>query len=100
MGTILNKTRFDDVDSDVGYAYRGFNYVIAVGERRFKVRVYDDEPTRATVISPTDAQRSREARELADCVTGQLGATRIDFYHGPTGTYEPVDLGTLEFGPG
>lgn len=46
-------TRFDDVDYDVGYAYRGYNYDIKNEEDVFLIRLYDDEPGQATVVRPT-----------------------------------------------
>ena len=102
MTSITSKERFDDVapensDGTVDYAYHGFNYVIAVDERVFQVRTYDDEPGIATVISPTDARTRPEARALVEFITSTLGCTGIQFYCGPVGTYRPVEIRTLEF---
>ena len=102
MASITSKERFDDVgpenpDGTVAYAYHGFNYVIAVDERAFQVRTYDDEPGIATVISPTDARTRPEARALVEFITSTLGCTGIQFYCGPVGTYRPVEIRTLEF---
>lgn len=81
MTNITSKVRFDDVapenpDGTVDYAYHGFNYVIAVGERVFQVRTYDDEPGIATVIGPTDARTRPEARALVEFITSTLGLVR------------------------
>ena len=97
-----NKERFDDVapenpDGTVDYAYRGYNYVIAVGEHTFLVRIYDTEPDVATVVDPTFARTSAEARELVEFITSTLGCTGVQFYCGPVGVYRPVDIRTLEF---
>ncbi len=48
MVSITSKERFDDVapdnpDGGVDYVYRGYSYVIAVGEHTFLVRIYDTE---------------------------------------------------------
>lgn len=100
--TITNKERFDDVgpqDTDglYEYAYHGCNYDITVGQHVFKVRIYDDAPGVATVISPTDARTLPEARELVTFLTSALGCIGVWFYCGSVGTYRPVDIRTLEF---
>ena len=82
--TIRNKRRFDDVgeqDADglCDYVYRGFNYEIATGERVFYVRTYDDEPSVAIVVKPTDARTSSEARPLVEFLLAALGCTSIKF---------------------
>jgi hypothetical protein len=102
MASIISKERFDDVapenpDGTVDYTYRGYNYVIAVGEQNFLVRIYDTESDVATVIDPTRARTRAEARELVDFITSTLGCTAIQFYCGPMGVYCPVDIRTLEF---
>jgi hypothetical protein len=101
MTSIISKERFDDVaeenpDGTVDYAYRGFNYVIAVEECIFHVRIYDHEGV-ATVIRPTNARTRPEARALVEFITSSLGCMGIRFYCGPVGTYRHVDIQTLEF---
>ena len=71
MITIRNKQRFEDIGEQgaagfYDYVYRGFNYEIATGEREFYVRTYDDEPGIATVVKPTNALTSSDARQLVD----------------------------------
>ena len=100
--SITSKERFDDVapensDGSVDYAYRGFNYVITVNERAFKVRTYDDEPGVATVISPTDARIRPEARALVEFITSTLACTNLQFYCHSAGTYRFVEIQTLQF---
>lgn len=102
MTSITSKERFDDVapenpDGTVDYAYHGFNYVIAVDESVFQVRMYDDEPGIATVISPTDARTRPDARALVEFITSTLGCAGIQFYCGPVATYRLVEIRTLEF---
>lgn len=102
MASITSKERFDDVapenlDGTVDYAYHGFNYVITVDERDFRVRTYDDEPGIATVIGPADARTRPEARALVEFITSTLSCTGIQFYCEPVGTYCPVEIQTLEF---
>ena len=102
MTSITSKKRFDDVaqencDGTVDYPYRGFNYVIAVDDRVFHVRTYDDEPGVATVISPTEARTYPEARELVEFITSCLGCMGIKFYCAAVGTYRQVESRTLTF---
>jgi hypothetical protein len=101
MMTIKNKRRFDDVgeqdaDGFYDYIYRGFYYEIAMGERVFHVRTYDDEPSVAIVVRPTQARTSSEARPLVEFLIATLGCTRIKFY-APDGGYRFIDNATLEF---
>lgn len=105
MISITTEERFDEVgppnvDGDYEYAYRGFNYEIAVGERVFRVRTYDDEPGRATVIDPTDARARLEARELVEFIISSLGCSGVRFYDERVGTYRPVAIATLAFTSG
>lgn len=102
MITITTEERFDDVgppraDGLYEYAYRGFNYEIAVGERVFRVRTYDDEPGIATVLDPTDARARPEARELVEFIISTLDCSSVRFYGERSGTYHPVALATLAF---
>jgi hypothetical protein len=102
MTTITSKKRFNDVapenpNGTIDYAYRGHNYIIAVNERGFHVRTYDDMPGTATVISPTDARTCAEARELVEFMISTLECTRVQFYYGQVGAYRFVEIRTLEF---
>ncbi len=69
MFTISQKERFDDVGEEnsegfVEHSYHGYNYSISNGKELFKVRTYDDEPSVATVVHPSDALVLPSAREL------------------------------------
>lgn len=96
MPDLISKERFDDVsDEDVNgwvdYAYHGYNYVIDVRGRRFKVRTYDHEPGVATVISPTSASRLPERAELVRFLENSIGCSRFAFYQEATGCYAEFD---------
>jgi len=102
MTSIRSHERFDDFapenpDGTVDYEYHGFNYVIAVGQRLFDVRTYDDEPGVASVIRPIDALNQPEARALAEFIVSEMGCASVQFYREPPGTFRPVDVRTLEF---
>jgi hypothetical protein len=95
MAIHITKTRFDDVTPEV--SYHGFHYSVTIGDQVFKIRSYDDSPGEFTVISPTSARQSPQARQLADYLISDLGCRQLKFYFGPGGTYRAVDLQTLEF---
>jgi hypothetical protein len=99
---IIKKTRFDDVgDADengfVDYAYQGFNYRIAVGQRTFTARTYDDEPGVWTISNSSGEQWLPEMRELAKFLISSQGCTVLKLYRGTTGGYAAVDPETMEF---
>ena len=94
---VENATRFDDVDREMGYEYRGFNYVIRNGMDRFIVRTYDDEPGKATVVRPTSMSTNCHLRVLVDFLQSELGAVSIWLYNGDTGCYAEIDLDGLRF---
>jgi len=89
--------RFDDVDYDAGYEYRGFNYLILGGVDEFFVRTYDDEPGGAMVLRPIDMATSTELRTLAEFLQTELEVTAIYIYKGEIGSYAQVDLESLQF---
>jgi len=102
VASITYKERFGDVepqdtDGRYEYAYRGFEYQIAVGESIFEIRTYDDEPEVATILKPTTARTSPQARELVDFITRTLNCNTVQCYCHAIGTYRPVDLQSLEF---
>lgn len=86
--------RFDDVDYDAGYEYRGFNYLILDGVDQFLVRTYDDQPGSATVVRPATSTR---LRTLAEFLRTELEVTAIYLYKGEIGSYAQVDLESLQF---
>lgn len=88
--------RFDDVDYDAGYEYRGFNYLILDGVDQFLVRTYDDQPGSATVVRPAMTTKTR-LRTLAEFLRTELEVTAIYLYRGEIGSYAQVDLESLQF---
>ncbi|WP_285409634.1 hypothetical protein [Pseudomonas sp. FR229a] len=89
--------RFDDVDYDAGYEYRGFNYLILDGVDEFLVRTYDDEPGGAMVLRPTDMAKSTRLRTLVEFLQIELEATAIYLYECETGSFTEIDLESLRF---
>ncbi|WP_247269042.1 MULTISPECIES: hypothetical protein [Pseudomonas] len=94
---ITTATRFDDVDHDAGYEYRGVNYVIQNGEDTFMIRTYDDEPGKATVVHPTSMSKHSSLRVLVGFLQSELRVSRVSLYKGELGTYAKIDLDSLEF---
>ena len=96
---IVKSTRFDDVDHDLGYEYRGHNYSVLSDGGMFLIRTYDDEPGCATVVSPTTAHASGNLRQLITFLQTDFGGSRIYLYQADLGRYAEIDLETLEFLP-
>ena len=94
---IATTTRFDDVDHDAGYEYRGFNYVIQNGEDTYLIRTYDDEPRKATVVHPASTSKHSSLRVLVGFLQSELGVSRIFLYKGELGIYAEIELDSLEF---
>jgi hypothetical protein len=94
---IVKSTRFDDVDHDIGYDYPGFNYDIQNEEDVFLVRIYDDEPGRATVVRPTTMSKNGHLRKLVEFLQSELGVSKIYLYKGDLGSYAEIDLDSLAF---
>ncbi len=94
---IVKFTRFDDVDYDVGYAYRGYNYDIKNEEDVFLIRLYDDEPGQATVVRPTTMSKNGNLRKLVEFLQSELGVSKICLYKGDLGSYAEIDLDNLLF---
>lgn len=96
---IIKATRFDDVDHDLGYEYRGFNYEIQSEEDMFLIRIYDDQPGRATVVRPTSMSKNKKLRTLVELLQSELGVTRVSLYMGGIGCYAEINLDSLTFIP-
>ncbi|PAU62506.1 hypothetical protein BZL43_02735 [Pseudomonas sp. PICF141] len=94
---IVKSTRFDDVDHDVGYEYRGCNYEIQNEEDVFLIRIYDDEPGQATVVRPTSMSKNGNLRKLVEFLQSELGISKINLYKGDLGSYAKIDLNSLAF---
>lgn len=94
---IVNTTRFDDVDHDAGYEYRGFNYVIRNEMDEFHVRTYDGDLGKATVVRPISIYKNCNLRTLISFLQAKLGASSISIYRIEVGAYEEIDLERLTF---
>jgi hypothetical protein len=94
---IVKFTRFDDVDHDVGYECRGYNYDIQSEEDVFLIRIYDDEPGRATVVRPTPVSKNGNFRKLVEFLQSELGVSKVYLYKGDLGSYAEIDLDSLGF---
>lgn len=94
---IVKSTRFDDVDHDFGYGYRGYNYDIQNEEDVFLIRIYEDEPGQATVVRPTSMSENDSLRTLVDFLQSELGVSRISLYKGDVGSYAEINLDSLAF---
>lgn len=93
----VKSTRFDDVDHDLGYEYRGHNYSVQNDGNMFLIRTYDDEPGCATVVSPTTAHANGNLRQLVTFLQTEFGVSRIRLYKSDSGSYAELDLETLAF---
>lgn len=94
---IERAARFDDVDPDLGYEYRGFNYVIRSEMNEFHIRTYDDELGKATVVWPTSMPASRSLRMLVEFLQVELSVSSIFLYNSEVGNYAEIDLHSLRF---
>ena len=94
---IVNTTRFDNVDHDAGYEYRGFNYVIRNEMDEFHVRTYDGDVGKATVVRPNSMYKNCNLRMLVDFLQSKLGTSSISVYKTEVGAYEELDLNELMF---
>jgi len=94
---IVKSTRFDDVDHDFGYEYRGYNYDIQNEEDVFLIRIYDDELGQATVVRPTTMSKNASLRKLVEFLQYELGVSKICLYKGDLGSYAEIDLDNLAF---
>ena len=89
------KERFAEETADV--TYRGFNFVITIGDVDFNVRHYDDLPGVSTVISPKTAGHLPQVRSLVNYLVSTLGSRKVLNYDGSSDTYREVDVRTLDF---
>ncbi len=93
----MKSTRFDDVDHEVGYEYRGCNYEIQNEVDLFLIRIYDDEPGQATVVRPTTISKNGNLRKIVEFLQSELGVSKINLYKGELGSYAKIDLDSLAF---
>lgn len=94
---IVKSVRFDDVDLDLEYEYRGYNYSVEHEGNTFLIRTYDDEPGRATVLRPATMHTNDHLEQLVSFLQAELGVTRIRLYKGDLGSYAEIDPETLAF---
>lgn len=93
----MKSTRFDDVDLDLEYEYRGYNYSVEHEGNTFLIRTYDDEPGRATVLRPATMHTNDHLEQLVSFLQAELGVSRIRLYKGDLGSYAEIDPETLAF---
>jgi hypothetical protein len=89
------KERFAEVTENA--TYRGFNFVITLGDVDFQVRHYDDLPGVSTVISPKTARQLPQTRSLAGYLVSVMGCQKMLLYDESTDTYREVDERALEY---
>lgn len=94
---IVKSTRFDDVDHDLGYEYRGYNYDIQNEEDVFLIRIYDNQPGQATVVRPTSMSKNGSLKILVEFLQSELGVSRIFLFKGDLGSYTELNLESLAF---
>lgn len=82
---IVKTARFDDVDHDLGYEHRGYNYEIQSEEGVLLIRIYDDEPEHATVVRPTTMPANNRFRLLVEFLQTELKVSRISVYRSDLG---------------
>jgi hypothetical protein len=89
---IRRVSRFDDVNYDEGYEYRGFNYVIQDGVDEFFVRTYDCDPGQATIVHPTSMYENCKLKTVVEFLQSELGVSSIFLSKMGVGSYEEIDL--------
>ncbi|MCQ2994630.1 hypothetical protein QCD79_03495 [Pseudomonas quasicaspiana] len=94
---IVKSVRFDDVDLDLEYEYRGYHYSVEHEGNMFLIRTYDDEPGRAIVIRPTTMHTNDNLGPLVSFLQAELGVSRIRLYKKDLGSYAEIDPETLAF---
>ena len=94
---IVKSIRFDDVDHDLGYEYRGYNYDIQSGDDVFLIRVYDDEPGQATVVRPTSMSKNENLGKLVEFLRSELRVCRVLLYKEGVGCYAEIEPDGLTF---
>ena len=68
VAKLIERTYVDDVDEAVGYAYRYWELRLEVDGREYGVRIYTDEPGKASVPiapRPVDDEQHADLRALA-----------------------------------
>lgn len=96
---IVRTIRFDEVDYDIGYEYRGFHYEVKSKESLFLVRIYDDDREHAIIVRPTSKPENEALKELVALFRTEFKISRVSLYKGDSGSYAQIDLETLSFFP-
>ncbi|MCQ3001852.1 hypothetical protein NLO98_19050 [Pseudomonas syringae] len=96
---IVKSVRFDDVDLDLEYEYRGYHYSVEHEGNMFLIRTYDDEPGRAIVVRPATMHTNDNLGPLVSFLQAELGVSRIRLCKGDLGSYAEIDPETLAFLP-
>jgi hypothetical protein len=88
-----HKERFAEVTAAA--TYRGFSFVITLGDVDFQVRHYDDLPGVSTIISPKTARHLPQTRVLAGYLFSAMGCQKLLLHCERDDTYREVDRWTL-----
>jgi hypothetical protein len=92
VARLVRKEYFEDVDEEVGYAYRYWDLVVDVDGTAFGVRIYRDEPDKAHLAispRPVDEEQHAALRALARYLEENEGA-RLHVI-GDGGGYEELE---------
>jgi sugar/nucleoside kinase (ribokinase family) len=97
----ISTKRFDDssLPDESGqyeYRYTGVVYTFVASDREFVFRLYDDEPSAATLLQPSDWNADLFNTESFRKAVGYLrlnkGVKTIKAYNHMMGSYTPVEL--------
>ncbi len=87
--SVVSISRFDDEDISVGYAYHGVNYEISASDGSWRVRIYDDEPAAASLLSRSSHYR-RPTPELIKFVRNRFKVLKVSVLDPAFGAYIEV----------
>jgi hypothetical protein len=90
---LVEKAYFEDVDEQIGFAYRYWDLVLEVDDRRFGVRIYADELATAYVAvspRPVDEHQHADLRALARYLEQHEGGAKLHVI-GDSGGYEELE---------
>jgi hypothetical protein len=90
---LVHKQYFEDIDQEVGYAYRYWELVVEVDGEQFGARIYRDEPDKAYVAvspRPVDDKQHSALRALARYIEQDERGAKL-FVIGDSGGYEELE---------
>jgi hypothetical protein len=93
VARLVQKQYFEDIDEDVGYAYRYWELLVEVDGEQFGVRIYRDEPDKAYfAISPrpVDDEQHSALRMLARYIEQHEHGAKL-FVLADSGGYEELE---------